>query len=277
MFLAIYRNTIRNILRSKVFWSILFVTIIVIVQSSFAEQYGGDTEKDYILHYNDYVQMIINTCCATLLMYALPLFSISTVVLVLNRDYNDDFFEIEKAANVPLPTYFIGRLSALLSLNALALTVFHTFCVHLYVFTRNGVDGLNTIEYFIDSTIRILRIDICVASPTVVFYLGLALVVGTLLKNSIASAIVPIGYVIFFYVSYTLFRFRYSLAYFDYFSPIPNMLRDYFHFFDTSEFEGMVKYFNLSIGKALFCIAFLVGFGVVCSIISYLCIRKRTI
>lgn len=221
--------------------------------------------------------MISNICCATLLSYSLPIFTISTVVLVLNRDYNDAFFEIEKSSNVSICAYLTGRLWALLSLNLLALIVFHTLSVHLYVFTRNGVNDLNIFEYLIDSTIRILRIDFCVVMPTIIFYIGLALVIGTLFKNGIASAIVSIGYVIFFYIANLMFRWKYAPIYFDYFSPIPNKLRDYFHFFNTSEFEGMVKYFNLSIGKVLFCIAFLVGFGVVCSIISYLRIRKRTV
>lgn len=277
MFLSVYKSTIKNILRSKSFWIILFIVFIVVVQAAISGQYANDRAEEYVLSYNDYVQMILNTCCATLLMYALPIFTILTVVLVLNRDYGDDFFEIEKAANMSLPTYFMGRLSALLSLNALALIVFHTLCVHLYVFIRNGVDGLNTIEYLIDSTIRILRIDFCVALPTVVFYLGLALAVGTLFKNGIVSAIVSIGYVIFFYVSFLMFRWRIAPDYFNYFSPIPYNLRRYFHFYDTTEFEGMVNTYDLSIEKALFCIAFLVGIAVLCSVVSYLKIRKRSI
>ncbi len=277
MLWSTYNKTIKDIVRAKNFWIVLFIVNIVIIHSVFAGQYRGDNERNFILYYLDYVQMISNMCCATLLSYALPIFTISTVVLVLNRDYNDDFFEIEKSSNVSICAYLTGRLWALLSLNLLALIVFHTLSVHLYVFTRNGVNDLNIFEYLIDSTIRILRIDFCVAMPTIIFYIGLALVIGTLFKNGIASAIVSIGYVIFFYIANLMFRWKYASIYFDYFSPIPNKLRDYFHFFNTSEFEGMVKYFGLSIEKALFCIAFLVGVAILCSAVSYLRIRKRSI
>ena len=98
MFLTTYKNTLKNLIRSTTFWLLVAVLAIVVIQGVNEGFYLVDTEPDFVLTYQMYIQSIINSLASKLLMYALPIFAVITVVLVLNRDYGDKFFEIEKAA-----------------------------------------------------------------------------------------------------------------------------------------------------------------------------------
>lgn len=277
MFKQTFFNTFKNLFRCASFWLVFLVSIIITVQGAISGYYGMDSDPEFVLAYQNYIQLITNSCCSTLLMYALPIFVIITTSLILNRDFGDRFFEIEKAANISPFSYVFGRLSALLSLNSLVLVGSHILCVWLYVYTRGGVYEMATVDFIFDSFIRILRVDFFVAMPVIVFYIGIAYGIGTIFKNGIISAVASISYVIFFYAAFLMLRWRITPTYFDYFSPMPYKLRNFFHYYDTEWFSRMITNNDLSWGKALFCIGFLCAVGIIGSLISYFRIRKRTV
>ena len=275
MFLTTYKNTLKNLIRSTTFWLLVAVLAIVVIQCVNEGFYLVDTEPDFVLTYQMYIQSIINSLASKLLMYALPIFAVITVVLVLNRDYGDKFFEIEKAANVRPTSYLYGRLSALISVNFAVLIFSNLLFMYWYLYTCGGVEGMTMWEMISETFIRVLRVDIFVGMPSLIFYIGLTYFVGAIFKNGIPAAIVGMGYAIGFYAGYITLRFRIAEEYFSYFSPIPQKLRRFFHYYDTEWFEDTIKRQNTSVGDVAFCISFLVGIAVLCSVISYIRVRQR--
>lgn len=277
MFITTYKNVCKNLIRSVSFWLSIAVLSIIVIQGASDGFYLGDNDQNFTLGYRDYIQTIINSLAGKLLMYAIPIFSVITVVLVLNRDYGDKFFEIEKAANVKPAFYLYGRFSALISINFLTLFLCNLLCMYWYLYTRGGVEGLTTWETISETFIRVLRVDIFVGLPSLIFYIGLTYFAGSLFKNGIPAAIVGMGYSLWFYAAYLMLRFRISEDFFNYFSPIPKKLRHYFHYYDTEWFETMITQQKTSVAHVAFCISFLVGIAIVFNIISHMVVRNRNV
>lgn len=275
MFWVTYKTTLKNLTRSTTFWLCLGVLVIIVVQGALSGHFVGDDDPSFVLDYRTYVQCAMNSCAAGLLMYAMPLFSIISVVIVLLRDYGDKFFEIEKSAGIRSACYLWGRIAAFTSVSTVLLLAMHHLRLHLYVFTRGGVDGISFGEYFADSFIRILRIDLFVALPCILFYIGLTYFLGAIFKNGIPAAIVSMGYVVAFYAGSFVLRHVIAPKYFDYFSPVPNKLRAYFHYYDTEWFEDMIERTGTSVSDAFFCSMFLTGIALLCTIISQWKIARR--
>ncbi len=277
MLFTTYKITIKNLLRSMSLWLSFAVLAIIVSQNITEGFYLGDDDPNFVLKYKDYVQCIINSLASKLLMYALPIFSVITVVLVLNRDYGDKFFEIEKAANIKPFAYLSGRLSALVTVNFVVLLLSNLLCMYLYLYTRGGVEGLTAWEVISETFVRVLRVDIFVGMPSLIFYIGLTFFVGAIFKNGIPAAVIGMGYAISFYAANLVLRFRIAEEYFHYFSPVPQKLRQYFHYYDTEWFEDMITQRNTSIKQVTFCIAFLTCFAFLCSIGSYFKLKRRAI
>lgn len=277
MLIQTYKATIKNLLRSISFWLAFTVLAIISVQGAIDGFYIGDNDPEIVLTQNDYIQCVLNSAVSKLLMFAMPIFTVIAVVMVLNRDYGDHYFEIEKAAGIKTSNYLLGRILALLTIVFTSMVFMHFLCLHLYIFTRGGVAGMTLGEYLQDSFVRVLRADIFVALPNIMFYIGLSFCMGTILKSGIASAVISLSHVLLYYASYLFFRLFYGELYFDYFSPIPRKLQMYFHYYDTEWFEDTLSYFDTSLFDAVCCILFLVSFSSICYLISYLRIRKRTV
>ena len=275
MFLTTYKNTFKNLIRSTTFWLLVAVLAIVVIQGVNEGFFLVDTEPDFVLTYQMYIQSIINSLASKLLMYALPIFAVITVVLVLNRDYGDKFFEIEKAANVKPSAYLYGRLTALISVNFAVLILSNLLFMYWYLYTCGGVEGLTTWEMISETFIRVVRVDIFVGMPSLIFYIGLTYFAGAIFKNGIPAAIVGMGHTIWFYAGYLILRLHIGEWYFNYFSPVPKKLRQFFHYYDTEWFEDTIKRFDTSLAHVAFCISFLVGIAVLCSIVSHLRVRQR--
>lgn len=276
-----YTNTLKIIIRSTTFWLLFIILMITAVSGAIGGFYVGDDEPGVVLSYNDYIQVITNSLISTLAFTALPLFCIVTTVLALNRDYGDDFFEIEKAAGIKYFKYLIGRLTAIISIAAIVTVISHSLCLHLYLFTRGGVPHLGQWHYFGDSLVRMLRIDLCVMLPSLIFYITLTYFLGTILKKGIYAAAASFTYLLSFYVPFT--RFRYLLtndavnSYFDYFSPLPWKLRSFFHVYDTEWHETTIRMFDTSFSDAIAGLLFLIVFSCIFSLISYFRILRRTV
>ena len=217
MFVSTYRVAFKNLIRSTTFWLVLAVLLINTVHESLEGFYADDDAPGMVLSYVEYIPCIVNSVCSHFLMYAMPIFTVITTVLVINRDYGDHFFEIEKASGVRLSAYVSGRVCVLVTVNLITLFAMNLADVHLYVFTRGGVVDMGLGEYFLDSFVRVLRADVFVAMPCLVFYIGVTYLIGTLFKNGMIASVAGFGYTLFFYIAFLMYRFRIAAEYFDYF------------------------------------------------------------
>lgn len=277
MFYKTFTTTIKNLIRSASFLLVFAIFVVITIYGAAEGFYIGDDAPDMVLKYNDFIECVTNSIVAKLLMYSAPIFTVITVVLVLHRDYGDSFFEIEKAAGISPFRYLAGRLTALAFVNFVVLVFMNMLCLHYYVITRGGVDGMSVGSYLWESTIRLLRVDIFVGMPSLLFYIGLTYCVGALFKNGIPAAIISMGYAIMYYASYLMFRRRIAEVYFEYLSPIPKKLRGFFQWYDTDRFEMGLEHYDTSLLDATLCIVFLVGIGALFSLVAYRRIRKRTV
>lgn len=285
MFAITYRNTLKNIFRSVTFWLLLCVVLIVSVQNVLSGTYGYydmtfrelimDTDPRFVLDVQTYTKHITNSFNA-IVLYAIPILCSIITVLILNRDYGDKFFEIEKAAGVKPFRYVGGRISALITVGWIVTVLANLVTLHAYVYTRGGVSGMNLVEYLINSNIQLLRMTLLRGLPTIVLYVCLTYVLGSVFKNGIAAAVGGMGYVLLGYAMKLLFSYKaaeMSLEiYFDYFHPYQQKLLDYLYCFGT-EWQSQ----NATFAQAAVCVAILTGFGMLFAAVSYLRIRKRTV
>lgn len=281
MWLATYKNTLKNILRSGTFWLMVCVLLTVAVHGGIAGYYVGDDEPGVRVSYHDFVEVIANSGISTLALYALPLVAIVVTLLVLSRDYGDDFFEIEKASGLRYLPYVAGRLAAVATVVTVCMLVSHAVCLHLYVLTRGGVPKLTPTKYLCESVVRMLRFDFCVILPELLFYLTMTYLLGVFLKKGYATASVSCVLMLSYYYVSVTYRYRYisefMTLFFDYYSPMPGKLRLYFQLFDTENYKFAFQVFDLTAADAVIGIVFLIGSSLLFSIVSYLRIRRRTV
>ena len=236
-----------------------------------------DTDPRFIVSRSLFLQNINNSCCAEVMMYAMPLFAVISTAVILGHNYSDRFYEIEKAGNVRSSTYLFGRLSAILAVNLVAVIVACLTNHLLYIFTRGGVDGMTTMQIIVESTWRILRWVGVMLLPYILFYMSFTYMIGTVLKSGVAGAVGGMAHIVFYYVVNLILRHRIAPVYFDYLSPIPRKLRHYLYAFEQ---EAMPVEQNLiqrdtSLGKALICLGVIVGVSVIYVGITYWRQRRR--
>ena len=288
MFLSTYKTTIRNIIRSKTFWLAFCVVLIYCVYDiAFVSHYAvysfeenemiWDTDPRFVLEYKTFVKQAINSA-EMLLRLSMSIFFVITTVLALNRDYGDRFFEIEKAAGVKPSCYLFGRLSALISVNFGLLLLVHTVTFQWYVLSRGGVAGMAFWDYAWEGLVRTARIDLLMGLPCVVFFVGLTYMIGSLFKNGLPAAIMGMAYGIFCMLVGKLYTAGAFVTFFqDYLRPEPMKMFWYLYYYDTEWFEDALNTMQTSAGRAFFSVGILVGLAAVCSVISYLRLRRREV
>lgn len=285
MFISIFKTTFKNLFRSVTFWLTLSVLIIVLVNTAMSGYHGRympeydemiwDTDSRYVLTYNVAHQWISNA--ATLLMrYMLPILATVTAVITLNRDYGDGFFEIEKASGMKPSQYILGRLSSLLSINYIIATIAYFLTFHLYVYTRNGIEGMAFWDYLTDTTVRLFRISFFRVLPCILFFLCFTYLLGAIFKSRIVAAIGSMGYTIAMYVL-NFFIVSKDGIFLDYLCPIPSKLELYYFCYDTDNFEQFIDNMNVTLTDALICLIVLIGVSTLYGLYSYILIRKRTV
>lgn len=284
MFLSVYKTTLKNLFRSLLFWLLLALLIAVPMEravNGFCGYYNFDyremiydTDPRFVLNEEPYINNIHNNCASTLL-YAMPLFAVISVVLILNRDYGDNFYEIERAGNQRPIRYLTGRLAALLTVNLLAFLVVIIFTCHWYVFTRGGVVQMETGAYLLDSTVRMLRIIVVMGWPPIVMLVCFAYALGSLLRSAWGAAAIGVGYIIVNYVTILRLRFRMPEWYGNYFGLIPDHLRRYISFYDSRWFGTEHKMQGSDLTKVWICLGILLGAAAIYGTVSYLRVRSR--
>ncbi len=220
MFWQSYKNTLKNLIRTPLFWvlvALVFLNTLYFALKGYVSYYDAslgelipDTDPRFVLTYTNYLQLCLNVIRGGIMTYTVPCLAVVSTMLILNRDFGDSFFEIERAGGVKPGQYFGGRLAALASVNmAVALTA-SFWGVHWYYFTRGGIFGMSLWRYWTDSTVRILRIFFFAAVPVILLYIGLTYLVGSLAGSGLWGAVAGIGCVFLFCMLTTLLSFRMS-------------------------------------------------------------------
>ena len=288
MFRRTFRITLQNLFRSPLFWlTVLLVTGISIYLASgrsytyYDEALNDvipDTDPRFVLDFKTYVQHVTNTCAAKSMIYALPLFAVVTSSLTLMRDYGDKFFEIERAAGIKPARYVWGRVAALLIVNTVMTFVQCFLCFYWYVFTRGGVDGMDTITMLGDSVIRLSRATLLLSLPAVLFYAALTYGVGCLCKNWIPAAALTVAYSqLPLLMNYTVSArmLRIYEAYENYIMPIPKHMRHFLHYYDTDWHEKMLENFGIQPWDPWIALSVILGSTLLYLLLSHICVRRR--
>ena len=286
MFFQIYKTTLKNILRSKTVYFLFIIMMAIAIYDASSASYSYydmhlgetifDTDPRYVLEFKIYIQEISNSC-TSMLMYSIPLFAVITTVLILNRDYGDNYFEIEKTENVKALSYLSARFLAILSVNFAVSTFVVLLAFYWYLLSRGGVADMEVLEIAIDSIIRLSRVIVMRVFPCVLFYVSFTYIIGNIAKSGIAGAIVGVGYVVVNYAATLMLRFRVNPFYFDSLSPIPNKLKTYLHYFDTEWFEKSLQNFETDHISAIICMSVLLGVSLIYFVFSFLIINRREI
>lgn len=282
-----YKCSIKNILRSTVFWLSVAVLIIVAIYEATEvsiTRYDPelnelllDKDPRFVLTFYNYVQTVINACVSNVMLYAMPVVTVISASVLLRHDYGDGFYEIQKSSGVKPYRFLLGRILALLTINFVLVTLAVALSLYVYVFSRGGVEGMTNLQIISDSISRILRVVIFIAMPCIAMYIGLTYFTGCIFKNHISAAVTGLAYVIIFYATNLWLRFRVGEVYFDYLSPLPRKIRQYLHYYDTGLFENTISQSGVTFAQAAISVSALLGIALVFYNISYLRIRKRTI
>jgi len=284
MFRQTYKATLKNLFRSGLFWFMVAILGgIVIYNSTTAFQISYkpnpitgivkpimDTSPQYELHYGTYIKKIISAVCTDTMFYAMPIFTVVSTVLILNRDYGDNFYEIEKSSGISNITYLLGRIAALTTVNFSLVTIASFASFHIYIITRGGLSVVGLTYYITDSTVRLMRAIVFMAFPTILFYIGITFLFGCILRSGLYASIISLGYIMFYPLQKILIKGVLPQIYADYLSPIPDKLKDYLYWYDTYGFNT-----NLSYKEAILAFLFQPAVFLLTIVISYLFTRKR--
>lgn len=267
------RNTFKILVRTWTFWFATVISAAIAVRLGFTEYitYAPGYEPS-VLSYERYVQGIYHRV-SQMFLIALPFLVIVMTALIIHQDYEDPFYEIEKAAGVKPSNYLFGRLCVIAMTTAVVQWVVGFLSISVFVFRKGGIYGLTTWQYCLDSVWRLLRIGFFVAFPMILFYMGLTYLLGTLFRSGMAAAVGGLGCSVANFSFTMLYQYRAFQTYFHYVSPPPKMLLQYV-VYHPAENSGMHR-MDATFEKALFSASILILFFAVCAICCYVLIKKR--
>ncbi len=212
---------------------------------------------------------------------AVPFVSIVLTLLILNRDYNDSFYEIENAANVKPHTYFLGRIfgiaAAFLSIHYLIGEVLVNFSVARW----GGVEGMSFGSYLLNVISGGLLHEITEVLPCVLLYASMTYAFAALFRNNFAGGIVSFIH----FISYRLFILGWKPKgfwrtvvefYIDYMSQEPRMLLDYIKYYTIAK-EDYYSWGASTLGEAALALGIMIAFIAIFSVLACRCIRKREV
>lgn len=289
MFFATYKNTFKTLLRSAIIWLCVVLVLFLVFERAVKVNYGYtivedgkilgqvvDTDPEFELSYENYIQLTMNAMRNWVMYYALPLFCVVTTMVVLSGDFRNGLFEIEKANGVKATKYFFGRLTALLSINIVLCLLCSFSSICYYYFSRGGVDGYHIISFIQTTVINVFRTFLGAMFPAILFFIGLTYVSISLLKSGLAGAVIGFGYVLFEYATKTHLTLRMPSVYHDYLTPKPNKLYYYWGYYDNPEIAASIpELFEKN--QVVLCTAIILIASLLIFAISYLCLRKREI
>lgn len=280
MFRSTYKNTVKNLLRSVTFWLALGILIVWMLEAieGFVSWGPGfePSALDHELYSAHFLHVIFSAYCWD----ALPFFLIVLTTLVLNRDHGDQFYEIEKAANVGPGRYFLGRIAAIISVTLVSYYVICEGYLHIYVARWGGVEGMSLGAYLADSMLRGLYCVLISPLPCILLYVGLTYMVGSLFRSGLAGALGGFVHLVAWHLLPAEWQVmgtgRDILVFYNaYLSPLPRKLTGFMQFVGLEDQGFYHATLGGSFGKAALCLAFACGIFAVFGAISYWRIRKR--
>lgn len=293
MFFATYKATLKTLLRAALFWMAVLLVLGIVIECGIRVNYGRalvennkivghlvDTDPEFreYMTYDVYIQTVQNSQSAWLMIYAMPAFAVLSTMLMLTRDYKDNFFEIEKSSGVKTVNYFFGRFAALLTVNLSVCLICGFTGLHTYFFTRGGPPDcfVSLLEYFSESTVRVLRVFCCAQILTILFFIGITYVAGSLLRSGFAGGVIGFAAVLFNYLTRTSLRTKMPNEYIDYLTPYSVNHYAYWGYYDSETFNNiMVNPFDGS--DILICTCWLLGISLVFFTVSFICTKRRSI
>lgn len=290
MFWATFKTTLKTIVRSAIFWITIILLLFIVFNRAIGVNHSYsvvennkivgqilDTDPEYEMNYKLYIQRIMNATRNWVMMYGMPLFCVITTMLVVNRDFNDGFYEIEKSSGQKAFVHLFGRLTSLVTVNIVVCLFCSISSIYYYYFSRGGIDSFTTQEFIQDSMIRILRVFVCAMLPAILFFIMLTLVVGIVLKNGFIGGVVGVGYVLFEYLSKNMLRMRFPDVFHDYLTPKPNKLYYYWGWFDTEWFTEKTVHNPFTDVQMIISIASILVVVLVLFVVSLICFKHREI
>lgn len=292
MFFAMYKTTLKNLLRSKLLW-IALLLVLVVAMNHAIEGYTGyvevdengnfgkelifDTDPRYVVQTMVYIQTILNLFKVWVMQFAMPLFAVLSVMIIQSRDYGDNFYEIEKSRGVKTSEYFLGRLAAILTVNIPVAFGVGFIAYNYYILSRGGYPELTLGEYFADSTVRLLRVFVCAVIPGLLTFIAFTYFIGSLLKSGFVGALAGISYVLVHCLFGAGLRFDLPEIFKNFMIPTNLPLYQHWTFWDTGNLlEGNFAPATTT-PQVLLCIGYLVGISVLMFTVSYIFQRKRTL
>lgn len=280
MFRSTYKNTVKSLLRSVTFWLALGILVIWMLDALKGFKSWAPGFEAAALSYETYSAHYLHVIFFNYCWDALPFFIIVLTTLVLNRDYGDQFYEIEKAANAGPGSYFFGRIAAIISVT---LVVYYVICegyTHIYVVRWGGVEGMSLGAYLADSTLRGLYCVLISPLPCMLLYIGLTYMVGNLFRSGLAGALGGFAHLVAWHLLPPEWNVmgtgRDILVFYNaYLSPMPRKLTGFMQFVGLDNQGIYHATLGGSLGKAALCLAFAGGIFAVFAAISFWQIRKR--
>ncbi len=284
MFRSTYKNTVKAILRSALFWIALAALVVIVAPAVRGYVSYNEGYEPPALSLTAYQQHVHNIFGSSFLIYALPVFAVIVTVLVLNRDYGDQFYEIEKATGIKTVPYLLGRLCGIISVLLVVQLVLADILLHIYVIGWGGVEGLSLGAYLLDSTLRVILLTLAMSLPCVLFFIGLTYMVGTLFKNGVVGALGGFVYVILFraLLVFKVHLIKYNgikaaEVYFSYLSHIPDKLNYYCHAIGREDSDRLLTMMDTSLGEAAVALSTLLGLFAVFASVVYWRTKKREV
>ncbi len=290
MFISTCKNTLKTLLRSPSFWTVVLVgTVYAIYNEVMQSSYGymdmetyemiWDTDPRYILDFQSYIKLFANMANFISTHASTMVCAVSTTVILLG-DYGDRFFEIEKAAGLKTSAYVYGRFATLAAVNVVYNFALLSTCLFSYVITRGGVDGMAPFATYTDAFVRLVLLELIICIPAILVSIAITYLIGALFKNGISAAAGGLMYSLVYMIIGRFFGWQggeIMEIIRNYFSPVPKKVFWFMYYFRTEWEEMPLETFNTSAKHVATSVTAFVIFTAVISVIIYLKTRKRTV
>lgn len=288
MFFATYKTSLKTLIRSSLLVLVILIGFIITMNSAISPnksvaiiqngQLVGeilDTDSEFVLQYDMYINQMLNTIRAWLMLYVVPILCVVSSVVILNRDYGDLFFEVEKSNGISPANHLLGRYLATITVDIVVCLIFMFVSFNYYYFSRGGVYELQLWEYVCDHIIRLLRLFITSALPGILFFCSFTFLAGNMFNSGLISGIFGFSLVLWEYCSVTNLKIRLPNVYHNYFSTKSPMPYHFWTYYNTKWFNEKTVHNPYNENQILLWSSIILTCAFTCFFISYLYTRKR--
>lgn len=289
VFLTTYKNTLKTLLRSAIIWLCVMIVVFLVFQPATQVNYGYtivenneiikhvvDTDPEFELSYNNFIQVILGATRGWVMMYAIPLFCVVSTIILLSGDFRNGFFEVEKANDIKPYKYFFGRLTALLSISVILCLICTFSSISYYYFSRGGVSGYPVTSFLRTTAINVFRTFLGAMLPAILFFIGLTYMSVNLFKSGFAGGLIGFGYILLEYGTKSFLIMRFPKYYHRYLTPKPDKLYIYFTYYDNPELSAPIPD-RFAANDVLISLSVIAIVSLLCYVVSYICLKKREI